>query len=414
MLKKSLFFIFSISIICFSHSSVKNNNNSQITNKIIVGAGSVQEYKHLLIGKNVGIVANHTSVIFKTSKHTNFNQLNKDNQTDYTHIVDSLLNSNINVIKIFTPEHGYKGEKPNGANISDDVDKNTGLEIISLHGKKRKYGELLESDLKGVDVMIFDIQDVGVRFYTHISTLHYVMKACALNNIPLIVLDRPNPNIHYVDGPVLETENKSFVGMHKVPIVYGMTIGEYSTMINGENWLEDGLFCDLTVVNIKNYNRNSSYSLPIKPSPNLPNDKSINLYPSLCLFEGTNISVGRGTNQQFTIYGSPFLNNKIYKYEFIPKPNSASNSPKNQDLVCFGEQLNDETDFNKIELKYLLNSYKNSSRKDQFFNSFFVKLSGTKNLQKQIVEGTSEKEIRSSWKKGLRDFKTIRTKYLIY
>ena len=414
MLKKSLFFIFSISIICFSPSSVKNNNNSQITNKIIVGAGSVQEYKHLLIGKNVGIVANHTSVIFKTSKQTNFNQLNKDNQTDYTHIVDSLLNSNINVIKIFTPEHGYKGEKPNGANISDDVDKNTGLEIISLHGKKRKYGELLESDLKGVDVMIFDIQDVGVRFYTHISTLHYVMKACALNNIPLIVLDRPNPNIHYVDGPVLETENKSFVGMHKVPIVYGMTIGEYSTMINGENWLEDGLFCDLTVVNIKNYNRNSSYSLPIKPSPNLPNDKSINLYPSLCLFEGTNISVGRGTNQQFTIYGSPFLNNKIYKYEFIPKPNSGSNSPKNQDLVCFGEQLNDETDFNKIELKYLLNSYKNSSRKDQFFNSFFVKLSGTKNLQKQIVEGTSEKEIRSSWKKGLRDFKTIRTKYLIY
>jgi len=240
------------------------------------------------------------------------------------------------------------------------------------------------------------------------------MKACALNNIPLIVLDRPNPNIHYVDGPILETENKSFVGMHKVPIVYGMTIGEYSNMINGENWLEDGLFCDLTVVNIKNYNRYSSYSLPIKPSPNLPNDKSINLYPSLCLFEGTNISVGRGTNQQFTIYGSPFLNNKIYKYEFIPKPNSGSNSPKNQDLVCFGEQLNDETDFNKIELKYLLNSYKNSSRKDQFFNSFFVKLSGTKNLQKQIVEGTSEKEIRSSWKKGLRDFKTIRTKYLIY
>ena len=414
MLKRSLFFIFSISIICFSHSSVKNTNNSEITNKIIVGAGSVQEYKHLLIGKNVGIVANHTSVIFKTLKQSNFNELNKNNKSAYTHIVDSLLNSNINVIKIFTPEHGYKGEKPNGANISDDVDKNTGLEIISLHGKKRKYGELLESDLKGVDVMIFDIQDVGVRFYTHISTLHYVMKACALNNIPLIVLDRPNPNIHYVDGPVLETENKSFVGMHKVQIVYGMTIGEYSTMINGENWLEDDLFCDLTVVNIKNYNRNSSYSLPIKPSPNLPNDKSINLYPSLCLFEGTNISVGRGTNEQFTIYGSPFLNNKIYKYKFTPKPNSGSNSPKNQDLVCFGEQLNDETDFNKIELKYLLNSYKNSSSKDQFFNSFFVKLSGTKNLQKQIVEGISEKEIRSSWGKGLRDFKTIRTKYLIY
>ena len=405
MLIRSLFIIFSILFIDVPYSNVKNTNNSEITNKIIVGAESIEEYKHLLLGKNVGIVANHTSVIFKPSQH---------NQQHYTHIVDSLLKSNINIKKIFTPEHGYKGEKPNGANISDDVDKNTGLEIISLYGEKRKYGELLETDLEGIDIMIFDIQDVGVRFYTHISTLHYVMKSCAQNNIPLIVLDRPNPNIHYVDGPTLETKNKSFVGMHQVPIVYGMTIGEYATMINGEDWLEDDLFCNLTVVKIKNYNRESIYSLPIKPSPNLPNDKSINLYPSLCLFEGTNISVGRGTNQQFTIYGSPFLNNKIYKCEFIPKPNSGSNSPKNQDLVCFGEQLNDETDFNKIELKYLLNSYKNSSRKDQFFNSFFVKLSGTKNLQKQIVEGTSEKEIRSSWKKGLRDFKTIRTKYLIY
>ena len=204
------------------------------------------------MGKNVGIVANHTSVIFKPSQQ---------NQQHYTHIVDSLLKSNINIKKIFTPEHGYKGEKPNGANISDDVDKNTGLEIISLHGKKRKYGELLESDLKGVDVMIFDIQDVGVRFYTHISTLHYVMKSCAQNNIPLIVLDRPNPNIHYVDGPTLETKNKSFVGMHQVPIVYGMTIGEYATMINGEDWLEDDLFCNLTVVKIKNYNRESIYCL---------------------------------------------------------------------------------------------------------------------------------------------------------
>ena len=405
MLRRSLFIIFSILFIYVSYSNVKNTNNSEITNKIIVGAESIEEYKHLLLGKNVGIVANHTSVIFKPSQH---------NQQHYTHIVDSLLKSNINIKKIFTPEHGYKGEKPNGANISDDVDKNTGLEIISLHGKKRKYGELLETDLEGIDIMIFDIQDVGVRFYTHISTLHYVMKSCAQNNIPLIVLDRPNPNIHYVDGPTLETENKSFVGMHQVPIVYGMTIGEYATMINGEDWLEDDLFCNLTVVKIKNYNRESIYSLPIKPSPNLPNDKSINFYPSLCLFEGTNVSVGRGTSEQFTIYGSPFLNNKIYTYTFIPKPNSGSNNPKNQDEICFGEQLKEKGDFKKIELKYLINAYKHSSSKDQFFNSFFIKLSGTKDLKRQIINNLTEEQIRLTWEEDLKYFENIRSKYLFY
>ena len=405
MLRRSLFIIFSILFIYVSYSNVKNTNNSEITNKIIVGAESIEEYKHLLIGKNVGIVANHTSVIFKPSQ---------DNQQEYTHIVDSLLKSNINIKKIFTPEHGYKGEKPNGANISDDVDKNTGLEIISLYGEKRKYGELLETDLEGIDIMIFDIQDVGVRFYTHISTLHYVMKSCAQNNIPLIVLDRPNPNIHYVDGPTLETENKSFVGMHQVPIVYGMTIAEYATMINGEDWLEDDLFCNLTVVKIKNYNRESIYSLPIKPSPNLPNDKSINFYPSLCLFEGTNVSVGRGTSEQFTIYGSPFLNNKIYTYTFIPKPNSGSNNPKNQDEICFGEQLKEKSDFKKIELKYLINAYKHSSSKDQFFNSFFIKLSGTKDLKRQIINNLTEEQIRLTWEEDLKNFENIRSKYLFY
>jgi uncharacterized protein YbbC (DUF1343 family) len=407
MLRRSLFIIFSISFICVSYSNVKNTNNSEITNKIIVGAESIEEYKHLLVGKNVGVVANHTSVIFKPSKHN-------DNLQDYTHIVDSLIKSNINIKKIFTPEHGYKGEKPNGANISDDVDKNTGLEIISLHGKKRKYGELLETDLEGIEIMIFDIQDVGVRFYTHISTLHYVMKSCAQNNIPLIVLDRPNPNIHYVDGPTLETENKSFVGMHQVPIVYGMTIGEYANMINGEGWLKDDLFCDLKVVKIKNYNRESIYSLPIKPSPNLPNDKSINFYPSLCLFEGTNVSVGRGTSEQFTIYGSPYLNNKIYTYNFIPKPNSGSNNPKNQGEICFGEQLKEIKDFKKIEIKYLINAYNNSSSKDQFFNSFFVKLAGTKDLKRQIINNLTEEQIRLTWSKDLKNFKKIRSKYLFY
>ncbi len=409
MLKRSLFFVFSVLAINNFYGNVKIINYDKTTNKIIVGAESINEYKPLLLSKKIGIVANHTSVIFKST-----NRLLANENIDYTHLVDSLLKLNIEIKKIFTPEHGYKGEKPNGANISDDIDKKTGLEIISLHGKKRKYGELSNEDLEGIDIMIFDIQDVGVRFYTHISTLHYVMKACAQNNIPLILLDRPNPNIHYVDGPILESVNKSFVGMHNVPIVYGMTIGEYANMINGENWLGNDLNCKLRVIKIKNYNRKSNYSLPIKPSPNLPNDKSINLYPSLCLFEGTNISVGRGTNEQFTIYGSPFLDKKIYKYRFTPKPNTGSSSPKNNGLVCFGEQLSSVQNFKKIELKYLINSYNNSSNKDQFFNSFFIKLSGTKNLKDQIINNFTEKEIRASWSKGLNNFKKIRLKYLIY
>ena len=409
MLKRSLFFVFSVLAINNFYGNVKIINYNKTTNKIIVGAESINEYKPLLLSKKIGIVANHTSVIFKST-----NRLLANENIDYTHLVDSLLKLNIEIKKIFTPEHGYKGEKPNGANISDDIDKKTGLEIISLHGKKRKYGELSNEDLEGIDIMIFDIQDVGVRFYTHISTLHYVMKACAQNNIPLILLDRPNPNIHYVDGPILESVNKSFVGMHNVPIVYGMTIGEYANMINGENWLGNDLNCKLRIIKIKNYNRKSNYSLPIKPSPNLPNDKSINLYPSLCLFEGTNISVGRGTNEQFTIYGSPFLDKKIYKYRFTPKPNTGSSSPKNNGLVCFGEQLSSVQNFKKIELKYLINSYNNSSNKDQFFNSFFIKLSGTKNLKDQIINNFTEKEIRASWSKGLNNFKKIRLKYLIY
>ena len=413
MLKRCLFFIFCLIIINNSWCNVEIIDSDKTTNKIIVGAGSVNEYKYLISDKRIGIVANHTSVIFKSTINSKTKALAKD-YNDYTHLVDSLLKLNIEVKKIFTPEHGYKGEKPNGANISDDVDKKTGLEIISLHGKKRKYGELLNEDLKGIDIMIFDIQDVGVRFYTHISTLHYVMKACAENNIPLIVLDRPNPNINYVDGPVLKLVNKSFVGMHKVPIVYGMTIGEYATMINGENWLGNNLFCELEIIKIKNYNRKSTYSLPIKPSPNLPNDKSINFYPSLCLFEGTNVSVGRGTNEQFTIYGSPFFDTKIYKYRFTPKPNSGSSSPKNDGLICYGEQLSSVNNFDKIELKYLINGYKNSSNKDQFFNSFFIKLSGTQKLKDQIINNLTEKEIRSSWSKGLLNFKKIRSKYLLY
>ena len=276
---------------------IKNKKSEIYIDNIVVGANQTTEYLDNLKGKNIGIVANHTSVIFK-------------NNNNYTHLVDSLLSLRMNIKKIFTPEHGYKGENYNGENVPDDIDKNTGISIISLHGKEREYGKISDDDLIDIDVMIFDIQDVGTRFYTHISTLHYVMEACARNNIPLLVFDRPNPNGSYIDGPVLEDQNKSFVGMHPVPIVYGMTIGEYSLMINGEGWLSNNLKCKLQVIKILNYTHEDKYSLLIKPSPNLPNDKSIYLYPSLCLFEGTNVSVGRGTSNQFQIYGSPYLDQK--------------------------------------------------------------------------------------------------------
>ena len=312
--------------ICNIHSiNIENKNKkSEInTGDIIVGANQISRYIDYINKKNIGIVANHTSVIFK-----------KDNS--YTHLVDSLLSLNINISKIFTPEHGYKGENYNGENVEDKVDQNTGLEIISLHGKDREYGKISDNDLIDIDLMIFDIQDVGTRFYTHISTLHYVMEACARNNIPLLVFDRPNPNGSYIDGPVLENENKSFVGMHPVPIVYGMTIGEYAQMINGESWLNTKVKCNLKVIKILNYKHDYNYSLLIKPSPNLPNDRSISLYPSLCLFEGTNVSVGRGTKNQFQVIGSPYLDQKIYSFTFIPKPNQGSKYPPHNNKKCYG------------------------------------------------------------------------------
>jgi len=401
MIKSNLLFIFLFTTTCYCNNIVLDEKLNKHTNKIIVGAERVHDYKSSIVNKNIAIVANHTSMV-------------RNIKSNYTHLVDSLINSKIKVKKIFTPEHGYKGSKPNGANIDDSVDDQTGLEIISLHGKNRKYGEILDTDIKNIDLIIFDIQDVGVRFYTHISTLHYVMKACAKNNIPLIVLDRPNPNIHYVDGPVLNLKNQSFVGMHKVPIVYGMTIGEYSLMINGEGWLGDNLRCDLSVIKLKNYDRKSTYDLPIKPSPNLPTTQSINYYPSLCLFEGTNVSVGRGTEKQFIIYGSPYLDKKVFNYEFTPYPNSGSINPKHKEIKCYGEEISKDNYFNKIELKYLINAYKLSSNKNDFFNSFFIKLAGISSLKEQIISGISEKKIRLTWQKDLTEFKLIRAKYLLY
>ena len=257
------------------------------------GADQIGAYLPILKGKRIAIVANQTSVIFDGKKTT--------------HLIDTLVSLKLNIKKVFAPEHGFRGKVDAGESIEDGLDVKTKLPIISLYGKNKKP---TKSQLRGINLVLFDIQDVGARFYTYISTLHYVMEACAELNIPLILLDRPNPNGHYIDGPVLENDHKSFVGMHPVPVVYGMTIGEYGQMINGEKWLKDGIKSPLTVIKLKNYTHDSEYRLPIKPSPNLPNEKSINLYPSLCFFEGTNVSVGRGTDMQFQIYGSPFLNKK--------------------------------------------------------------------------------------------------------
>ena len=263
-------------------------------------------------------------------------------------------------------------------------------------------------------MVVFDIQDVGVRFYTYISTLHYVMEACAEQGIPVLVLDRPNPNRHYVDGPVLENEHQSFIGMHPVPVVYGMTIGEYAQMINGERWLADGIQCQLDIVQLDDYNDKLLYKLPIKPSPNLPNSTSVNLYPSLCFFEGTNVNAGRGTDNQFQVFGSPFLDKEIFDFQYTPRANDASRYPKNKDKLCYGKDLRNYEYLHEIHLDWLITAYKNTADKDEFFIPFFTKLAGTKMLQQQIEQGISAQEIKASWQNDLKKFMVIREKYLLY
>lgn len=391
-------------IIFLSCENIKSSNH-----EILVGANQLEIYLPKLKNKSIGIVANQTSVIFK--KNTIISVDNYNHKKSYTHLVDSLIKRGVNIKKVFSPEHGYRGASDAGEYVSDNFDKKTGLPIVSLYGKNRIPNP---ETLKGLDVIIFDIQDIGTRFYTFISTLHYMMEACANLNIPMILLDRPNPNISYIDGPVLDMKYKSFVGMHPVPIVHGMTIGEFAKMINGEGWLEGKLKCDLTVVPVMNYSRKTAYSLPIKPSPNLPNDKAINLYPSLCLFEGTNVSIGRGTEMQFQIFGSPYLNTKNYKYKFIPISNFGAKNPKFKNKMCFGENLENNKHLSKVNLSWIINAYENTSDKSMFFNSFFTKLAGQGKLQHQIENGYSISEIKSSWEEKLILFKKNRSKYLIY
>ena len=357
--------------------------------KLVLGAERIDKILKTIDNKNIAIVGNQTSVV---------NQV---------HLVDTLISLNQKIISVFSPEHGFRGVEDAGAKVDNEIDKKTGLPIISLYGKNKKP---TSEQLIGIDIIIFDIQDVGARFYTYISTLHYILEACSEKNIKVVILDRPNPNGHYVDGPILEEKYKSFVGMHQIPIVHGMTIGEYATMIVGEKWIENN--CNLEIIEMINYNRNNNYELPIKPSPNLPNSKSINLYPSLCLFEGTNVSVGRGTDKPFQHFGSPFL--KFYSYAFQPKSGPGSKYPKHENKTCVGKNLENYPYLSSINLKWLIESYNQTNNKESFFNSFFDKLAGTDKLRTQIISGLNEKEIRSSWKTGLKEFKKTRTKYLLY
>lgn len=358
------------------------------------GAENFESYLPLLKDKRVGIVTNQTGILSKEK-----------------HLVDFLIEQNINLQKIYAPEHGFRGTADAGELIVDGKDTKTSLPIISLYGNNKKPKP---EQLEGIDILVFDLQDVGARFYTYISSLHYVMEACAENNIPLLVLDRPNPNGTIVDGPILEKDHKSFVGMHEIPVLHGMTIGEYAKMINGEKWLKDSLQCDLKVAPCLNYSRDMKYSLPVKPSPNLPNDQSINLYASLCFFEGTNVSLGRGTEKQFQIYGSPFLPESEFDFNFTPKPNFGAKDPVHNGKVCFGEDLTEIRKVHRLELKWLLKAYENTVDKTIFFNDFFTKLAGTKKLREQIEAEMTEKEIRKTWQEGLEQFKEVRKKYLIY
>ena len=381
-------------VLIFNYTNAFSQTNNSTS--IITGANQTEKYIPLLKGKNIAVVTNQTGIVFKK----NGSQI---------HLIDSLLSLSVSIQKVFAPEHGFRGKADASEHVSNNIDTKTGLPIISLYGKNKK---LPPSLLENIDVVLFDIQDVGVRFYTYISTMTYVMETCAALKIPFIILDRPNPNGHYVDGPTLKMEYKSFVGMHPVPLVYGMTIGEYAQMVNGENWLKNNLQCDLTVIPLQNYTHNSEYNLPIRPSPNLPNSTSINLYPSLGFFEGTTINAGRGTEFQFQRYGAPFFPKGEFVY--TPQANFGAKYPKFKNKLCYGVDLKKTERLNKIDLSFLIDAYQKTPKNKDFFGATFTIHAGNTTLQKQIETGMTAKEIRNTWQSNIDAFKNIRKKYLIY
>ena len=383
--------IFKITLLFFLITNVNFNISAQ---EIIPGANRINDLKKEIEGKKIGVVANHSSIII--------------NKGEFVHLVDSLIDLGLDIKKIFSPEHGFKGDRADGELIKDDKYRDN-IDVISLYGSNK---EMKFEDINDLDIIIFDIQDVGVRYYTYLSTLHYTMEAVAKADKRIIVLDRPNPNSHYIDGPVLDLKYTSFIGLHPVPIVYGMTIGEYALMINGEKWLENGIKAKLDIIKIKNYNHKSQYLPPVPPSPNLPNIQSILLYPSLAFLEKTPVSVGRGTNIQFQIFGHPDFKSK--HFSFTPRPSYGSNSPKQKNQICYGDDLREYKVRDQIELKWLIESYKLINNKKDFFFIDFKKLAGNEILEEQIKSGIDIEEIRASWQTGIDNFKKIRSKYLLY
>lgn len=379
-------------------SAVSKKENTQHF-PVITGANRTSEYVPLLRGKKIALVANQTSVIFKEGG-------------GYEHLVDSLLSLHVDIDKVFAPEHGFRGAVDAGEKVMDSKDPKTGLPLISLYGTNRKP---TAKQLKNVDMVVFDIQDVGVRFYTYIATLQLVMEACAENKVPILVLDRPNPNGHYVDGPTMETEHSGFLGMTNIPLVYGMTLGEYAKMINEEGWLQGKIKADLTVIPLLHYTHQTAYHVPIRPSPNLPNDTAITLYPSLGLFEGTNVNAGRGTEFQFQRYGAPFLDASRYDFSYTPKPNFGAANPKHKEVLCHGRDLSDTHRVSKVDLTWLIDAYANTKDKNLFFlTEGFTKHAGTEKLQRQIESGLTAEVIRETWQKDITAFMAIRAKYLMY
>lgn len=361
--------------------------------RISCGAERMEEYLPIIQNKRIALVVNQTSVIGKT------------------HLADTLLAQKVKVVKIFSPEHGFRGNADAGEKVNNEMDAKTGLPIISLYGSNKKPSS---ESLKDVDIVIFDIQDVGVRFYTYISTMHYIMQACADNNKQLIILDRPNPNGYYVAGPVLDMKQTSFVGMHPIPVVHGLTVGELALMINGEHWLDSGKTCKVDIIKVKNYTHKDHYSLPVKPSPNIPNDQAVTLYPSLGLFEGTNMSVGRGTTFPFQVIGSP--NKKNGTFKFTPKSiEGMAKNPPYENVECYGADLrNLYPESSTFNLRFLIDYYNKAVDKEKYFNNFFKKLAGNTILQDQIKKGMNESQIRETWQPELNKYKILRKKYLLY
>ncbi len=395
---------------------------------VVPGAARLELYLPLLEGKRIALVANHTSLVANHTSLPEGTRLVKGTRVvkgthlvkgtrvvKGTHLVDTLLSRGISreqMIRVFAPEHGFRGDQADGQMVKDGADPVTGITVTSLYGENKKPSP---ESLSGVELVLFDLQDVGVRFYTYISTLHYVMESCAEQGIPLVVLDRPNPNGGYVDGPLLEQEFTSFVGMHPVPVVYGLTIGELAGMINGEGWLKDGIQCELTVIPCSDYFHGKTCSMLVAPSPNLPNGQAIRLYPSTCFFEGTMISEGRGTPWPFQVYGHPDLEGDfVFTPRRIP---GVSEYPKHEGIVCRGRDLrsfNPAGGWDRIRLEWILDAYRKFPRKEEFFRAYFDKLAGTASLRQQIKAGWDEKKIRASWEKDLERFRAIRKNYLIY